>query len=533
MTRNHGSTHNQNSTRRLAELAKAGYLLTRDPTLQVDFEVHHIEDVPGYFFSLIRDDSARTDFVECLAAGANGVGVVIGTRTGSDRAPKYRLDPDDGVVIDDDTTRIFTGAARPNPSFTFESALTFEAVISIGHPEPETVSFRKSLLIKELLGYVAHLAAGTIKVPILSTQWPAQIPAKVRGRPDMHNIRTRDEGAPPYSSSQAIRFSMALGESSSADRLRLAKELIRFAEERGFGLWLADTRPGYRTGNWFHVRGYDSARAEARGRAKTLDDEPVTTCLPVTFVGPARVGSTSALLSFLEALPFVGIVGFSNTTLDDLAFIHLQLSLRGLTTAGLAAANRKLTSRTTHVGSPMDILGEVFSKLGFEHEFERSVKDWSELTGRAVDYKTLARNVYPCVPPPPRRRMAVWFSWQAEGDTTTLAAMMKALYRAFEKTGLIDTRTEHWTTRDDSPSIEYLICRQLDYSILRGKGKISMPKDIIDTRFKEGPLERPASKFCAKLEAAWQAELADMDGSLELTVAWREAWLGHWLPGTY
>jgi hypothetical protein len=536
-------TRKHNSTRRLAELAKAGYLLTRDPTLQVDFEVHHVKDVPGYFYSLVRNNAARTgqasDFVECLSACSNGIGVVIGTRVGSDRSPKYQVDSDDGVVVDDgvvidsDTTRIFTGAARPNPSFTFESARTFEAIISVDSPAPEQVTFGKSVLIKEVLGHISHLAADTVKVPILSAQWPAQIPAKVRGRPDVHNIRTRDEGAPPYSSSQAIRFSMALGESSSADRMRLAKHLIRFAEKRGFGLWLADSRPGYRAGNWFHICGFDPTVAKESGRTHDLDDRPVTVCLPVTFVGPARVGSSSALMSFLESLPFVGVTGFSNATLDDLAFIHLQLSLRGVSSDDIVAANRKLATRSIHHGSPMDILGEVFSKLGFEQEFRLSVANWSELTGRAVDYKTLARNVYPCVPPSPRRRMAMWFSWQAEGNTTTLVTMMKGLYRAFEKTGLIDTRTDSWTTRDDSPNIEYMICRQFDYSILRGKGKVSVPKDIIDTRFKEGPLERPASKFCAKLEAAWKAELADTDGFLELTVAWREAWLGHWLPGMY
>jgi hypothetical protein len=256
-------------------------------------------------------------------------------------------------------------------------------------------------------------------------------------------------------------------------------------------------------------------------------------CLPVTFVGPARVGSSSALMSFVESLPFVGVVGFSNVTLDDLAFIHLQLSLRGMTRRHIAGANQKLTTRKIHHGSPMDILGEIFGKLGYEQEFRLSVATWSELTSRAVDYKTLARNVYPCAPPSPRRRMAMWFSWQAEGNTTTLVTIMKGLYRAFEKVGLIDTRTEHWTTREESPNIEYMICRQFDYSILRGKGKMSLPKDIIDTRFKEGPLERPASKFCAKLEAAWRAELAGTDGFLELTVAWREAWLGHWLPTMY
>lgn len=519
------------SVRRLAELAKAGYLLTRDPTLQVDFEVHHVQDVPGYFYSLVNSDSAEpSDFLECLAASANGVGFVFGTRAGSTETARYRGDAPDVVVIDEDDRKIFRGVATPNPSFTFESARTFEAIISVGGPRPEQVSFARSLVIKEVLGHVSQLAADTFRVPMLSAQWPAQIPVKVRGRPDVQDIMRREEAVPPHASSGAIRFSLAIGDWSAAQRMRLERQLIRFVEQRGFGLWFADSRLGYRTGNWFHVRGYDPT--VAGDRADTSD--PVTICLPVTFVGPARTGSTSALLKLLESLPFVGLVGFSSTTLDDLAFIHLQLSVRGLSAADLAEANRRLADSVTQHGSPPDVLADVFRALDLHDEFETHKRGAAELAMRAFDYKTLVRNVFRCTRPPRRRRMAIWFSWQVECEQGGLQHVMRGMHEAFRKTGLARTGQGGRAGGEELPNLEYLICRQIDNSLLRGKGKISLPKDIVDDRFKEEDgLERPASRFSMNLEAAWKAELAGTGGFLELTVVWREAWLGHWEPVLY
>ncbi|HKN95966.1 MAG TPA: hypothetical protein VJX10_02520, partial [Pseudonocardiaceae bacterium] len=339
---------------------------------------------------------------------------------------------------------------------------------------------------------------------------------------------------PPHASSGALRFSLAVGESSTAVRMGLERQLIAYTEERGFGLWLADSRMGYRTGNWFHVRGYDADRVREHEEANDPDSRPVTICLPVTFVGPARVGSTNALLKLLRSLPFVGIIGTSNTTLDDLAFIHMQLSVRGLTTGDLVKANRRLADGVrSHHGGPLDVLGDVFRALDRREEFEANTRNGPELVLRAYDYKTLVRNVFPCIPPPGRRRMAIWFSWQIECEDSGLVNVMKGLYEAFQMTALIDMKTRAWTSREESPNIEYLICRRVDYSLLRGKGKISIPKDVIDKRFKDNDLERPASRFSMNLEAAWKTKLASIGGFRELTVAWREAWLGHWEPASY
>jgi hypothetical protein len=527
VTEGNGAPHDHVSTRSLAELAKAGYMLIRDPTMLVDFEVHHVSDVSGYFRDMVigpAGEAPESVFVETLVSTANGVGLLIGTRTGSRYVGGNGTEP---VVITEGRRNVFPGVAQPNPSFTYESARTFEAIIAIDSPDVRAIGFRRSLTIKKVIAYVSRLASDVARVPVLSAQWPAQVPSNASTRPD---VPGREEGPPPRSSSLALRFSLALGESSAERRLQLGRHLIDYAKEHGFGLWLEDSRIGYRTGSWFHVCSVDPGLA-AENDAAEPDDSQVSMCLPVTFVGPARVGSTSALMRYLESLPFVGVVGCSNTTLDDLAFIHLQLSLRGLTPRRLVEANKQLAGDDLLAGHPVEVLRTVFTRLGFEREVLAGRSDRRELPGRAFDYKTLAHSLFPCLPVSARRRMAIWFSWQVRNNDRGLQDVIGGLYRAFEDLGVLDARDDRWMSREESPNIEYLICRRFDFSILKGRGKISIPKDVVEKAFENERLEQPASRFCARLEAKWKAEVERADGFVELTVAWRERWLGHRMVG--
>ena len=65
--------------------------------------------------------------------------------------------------------------------------------------------------------------------------------------------------------------------------------------------------------------------------------------------------------------------------------------------------------------------------------------------------------------------------------------------------------------------------------MVRGKAKLAVPKSVL-RQFSSGGVELPASKLCASLEEAWKAHVdqSGVDGVSELTVAWRESWLGHW-----
>ena len=48
--------------------------------MQVEFEIHHLVDRPGGLAGIVARDPAGHGFAETLSAGANGVGLVVGTR---------------------------------------------------------------------------------------------------------------------------------------------------------------------------------------------------------------------------------------------------------------------------------------------------------------------------------------------------------------------------------------------------------------------------------------------------------------------
>jgi len=79
--------------------------------------------------------------------------------------------------------------------------------------------------------------------------------------------------------------------------------------------------------------------------------------------------------------------------------------------------------------------------------------------------------------------------------------------------------------------MEYLICRRVRRATLRGKGKISLP-DSATKALGAVALQSELSALCERIEAAWKTKLDTVLRSerpaREVTVAWRENWLGHW-----
>src|SRR5437764_15357644 len=69
------------SIRNVADLARAGFEIARQPVTKVDFEVHHVRARQGYLRELTSTEPANATFLETLYSSANGVGVAIGTRT--------------------------------------------------------------------------------------------------------------------------------------------------------------------------------------------------------------------------------------------------------------------------------------------------------------------------------------------------------------------------------------------------------------------------------------------------------------------
>lgn len=513
------------SVRNVADLARAGFEIARQPVTKVDFEVHHAVARPGYLRELVTTDSESTVFLETLCSATNGAGVVIGTRTRKPLDGTEVVERVDGQQPAERPEQnaggwVFHQTTSPNPTFIYESAQTFEGLIAIDPAAHEVYEWH-GLAVRDLVREISDAASSLVDAPLLSLQCPAQLPTLVKTR--NHDLRTRKEVAPPCAS-LAVRFSIALRDASAAARFDLADRFRELCEKHGFSFWLADTRPGHRQGNWFEVYHADGEfsplyKGDLRSRQR------IGTVLPVTFVGPARIGSTDAIVSFLQRYPQVGVVGCAATTLSDVAFVHLQLAIHGVAADRLNRILGKLLGESTTPARPHKLLRELFKRLGLPPDpdgpspaAQDPTGDYQTFTGPAFAYR--AHQMPDC--------MAVWVSWEIARQQRGLAAPLDCLYRALAQ---VAPRVSPETTGSagDLATVEYLICRATEQSVVRGKAKLAVPKSVL-RQFSSGGVELPASKLCASLEEAWKAHVdqSGVDGVGELTVAWRESWLGHW-----
>lgn len=517
------------TARALADLARAGYQVLDEPSMQVEFEIHHGVDRPGGLadtVSRLPDDAV---FAEALAAAANGAGVVVGTRVGDTRAPgpRHEHGPWLHVVEASDTRAVFLGSDRPNLTFRHESAELFEGIISI-EDEPKKMLLRHGLAVLDTLRHIAETAEHADDAPLVTLECPAQLPptqtyqdaGEVGGRPT----------EPARSSSIAIRFAMALDRPSADIRLQIADRLARHCADRGLGLWLGDTRPGYRAGNWFLVlrherplarQSYRRAADRHRGAGNAAEG-----CLPITLVGPARPGSNHAILSFLSQFPEVGVLGCSMTPLNELTFLHLQLAVNGASRPRLATINAALADLRAEGGGPEVVLRGVVPLLLRPDEPSVAGREHIErLIGRAGDYQTAVGPALQVVADNVMRRIPIWVSWQLPSRDAGLRLPLVALQRAVERLDLTDPDAP--SIRAGTPSTEYLVCRQVGASALRGRGKLAVSKNLVERRF-PGPPSGPA-RLCAELQDTWIAELAaagHIGRPGELSVSAHESWLG-------
>lgn len=115
------------------------------------------------------------------------------------------------------------------------------------------------------------------------------------------------------------------------------------------------------------------------------------------------------------------------------------------------------------------------------------------------------------------------------GVEPDLAIPLAGLFRALTDIGLNGKDDEgNWVP--DAPNIDYLICRNMGNSIFRGKGKLTIERDLALQAYPRDGLESRPTNLCVAIEEAWRARIArdGRHGMRELTVGWRECWLGHW-----
>ena len=513
----------------LADLARAGYRVLHEPSMQVEFEIHHLVDRPGGLAGIVARDPAGHGFAETLSSGANGVGLVVGTRIADTPGQAYRQ-AGASVRLDGagDDHATFRGFERPNLTFQHESSQLIDGVIAI-EDEPKRMLLRHGLVVLDTLRHVAETALHAADAPLLGLQCPAQLP------PTNSFQESADVGGrrvdPARSASIAIRFRIALDRPRADVRLQIADRLARHCEDRGLGFWLGDTRPGYRTGNWFLVHPHNRKLARARYRRDAdlhRAGNAADGCLPVTFVGPARPGTTHAILSFLGQYPQIGVLGCSMTPLDELAFLNVQLAVSGASRARLAAVNGAIADLRATSDGLAEALPRIVAAVlpaGAEPIGPPTREHTERLIGRAGDYQLVAGPALPVVPDSDVRRIPIWISWQMRRSEAGLRVPLLALHRAVDRLGLAPP--EAAGHRSGELSIEYLVCRRLGVSVLRGRGKMAVAKSLVEGRSRD--FRNCPAQLSADLEGAWRAELqaAGHDDLVSsLSVSPREFMLG-------
>jgi hypothetical protein len=521
-----GSSHT--SSRALAALARSGYALLRQTSDEVEFEVRHIDGAPTYLADLVKDGEP-VGFKDALMTHSYGLGLIVGTRArrspGGDAAGHKATHP----LVDNWGRTEYLGRTRPSITFLQDFEHVFEGIISI-EDEPRKVLFGHAQALHEVVQMLGDLA-DRMKAPILSVQSPAQTPP----HPSRDSRITSDgssglDDAPSRASSFSVRFSIAMRETSIAASSELADDLVDFARTCGFGLWLADSRSGHRTGNWFQVVTHN--RQQARDRLRKGAAGPknaVEGALPLTFVGPARRGSTSSILAYLNELYGSGVVACSITALDDIDFIHVDMAVRDASRKRLGEINNAiLPSLRTGPDGIGDKLAALSSVISSDTGSQPSMEARAELIGKVGDYQAFLGRAFPLRMDRATSGVALWVSWQTQGALDSASEALRTLGTALESLESTPATDAYCGGLD--PRIDYLICRDLGNGATRGKGKIVVSEEFIEKAHRRSALQSPLTEFCNDLERAWMTLTRnEKESSLrEVSVSWRENWLGHW-----
>ncbi len=519
------------SARSMADLARGAGATADQPGVQVNFHVHHVPDRPGYIKSQLDGESTLLRHsTEVLISNLNGVVLAVGSNRGAlaqdMRARQQGSSTPVRAKIDTEADRLqVVGAAMPNPSFIYEAAARFEALIALEVEECALQQFHARALMR-LVAEVARCAAFEVSAPIMSLQCPVQLPTE-----RSNGARAEDQKdiwqAP---TAIAVRVVFALQNPTSQRRTKMANRLSAYCSERGYGLWLGDLRPGHAQGNWFRVQPHDpeagkryiARQPELRRSTKTIEK-----VLPVTLVGPARVGSTNAILSVLQRCPRLGIAGCAITALDDVAFVHLQL-----TSDEISDPTEALGDPDRYDGGIFDRLQRVVHAMGDDLRAadttdgdpdNPATTPHSRLIERAGDYQMFAGPSLAVETLGGRHRRPLWFSWRQSSPDGGWLLPFEALQRALEDCGL-------WSESAPKPldcaNFEYMVCRRLDGSTYTVKGKLTVPVGLIP----EGnAIEYDATRLCVNVETAWRARLDEqpVTGLHWLSFAWRENFLGN------
>lgn len=541
--------------RRLSALARAGFDIVTQPGADVRFMVRlQTRDEPGLFLRTIgdpqlsgadgwqpqvdmpsqfpsgesRSTAAGVDFAETVTASMNGASVIAMSALSNEPSDSER--PAESQFRSASEAVRYLRSSNPNPTFLYDLAYIFEALLIL-HPAKSIIDNRATESIRKLVEDLSNIAGKDIGIPILAMHFPAQVPSSAL-------FSDADGDDWPLAYSLALRVSFALSQRGAGVRVELVERLLKVCQGLGIGLAVKDPRPGTRSGNWRPIYRPPYWHQSSGSQPRLL-------CIPATFVGPARVGSTNAIVKYLSRWPDVALAGCSIVSLNDLAFIYLQLCKTWDESADLSFTQSEpesavwwetSTALNVPLGQRLDGLLNEFSR----HRAQTNRTAEATLAERAGDYHSFFG--YPFLMRSSNHsseRYGVWISWLTARGEVDLQAPLLGLEEAFQQVladrAKLASSLSAVSSREEfgSPpfNIEYLQCREVRNGRIRAIGKVSFDNAVRErlAALFPGGQEPSASIASRAIEDVWIARLAKRRLSpMELTVSWREMWLGHW-----
>jgi hypothetical protein len=372
------------------------------------------------------------------------------------------------------------------------------------------------------MNLIAQVAYENLHAPIVMLQAPAQVPT--RGHSESRSSLGEDLW--PRSYSIAIRFAIAVGELPAEKRRQAVSPLIEYCESQRFGLALLDPRPSHRAGNWFWL----VESSQEKSVVPTPPDQALHVAYPITFVGPARIGATAAIMRCLDEFDDLSVISVSATALADLAFVSVWIGLTRAQWRPLGADRVRWGAlRDLEQAEAFPALTSVLSSLGFRRQISKDSE--RRFVERAHDYAACHGPITHTNYNSSQASHCVWFSVDGPQTKHALRHALSTLYSAASEILAPVTAKLGDTLRDGRPvrlgNIDYLIARINNAGGLRARGKFAIPDVILEELMPSMSNELRGTLFSRRLEEEWNAQLASR-AIFDISIAWRENWLGHW-----
>ncbi len=386
----------------------------------------------------------------------------------------------------------YQGTASLNPRFLYDSSRDHELLLSVGEKAWQLDHVDALLMTQVLARLAAAAASKETTSPILLLQSPVAPFRNWASWPE------NEAGEPPkLARGTAIRLSVGVDGDNSDGRLALIGETVRIAREFGLQLHLGDRRLGRVRGEWKQAVAYAPDRyAEKRLALGAVAGDPSQAML-VTFVGPARVGSSASVLEAL-AQAGVGSLAVTIASLQELAFINLVVAVPPGSDPQLLADDQRVQSAVAGVNWLAAACGRP-----------------SSLTvPRAADYQMCLTGPVPWEADPEDKAHPLWLQWHAPlGSHNSLTVIDDVIAELLDSPIVTDAQLDYCRSRMTG-----------DSRICSAKVSVRLTAGI-----SEDDLPDKLSVLCRATQAnvEWKRTNQDPDRrSVGLKVAWRERWLG-------